>query len=64
MPVKLNCKEDLFSQIDKLYCIFSLIIILQNFSDQILELDIVDHLNGDVFGLFVPGPHLQDGGEV
>ena len=55
---------DLFAKMDNLYRIFSLIPLLENLPDQILELDIVDHLNGDVFGLFVPGPHLKDGGEV
>ena len=51
---------DLFTR----YCIFSLNPFLQNLLDQVLELGIVDRLDGGVFGLLIPGPHLQDGGEV
>ena len=46
------------------YCIFSLNPLLQNLLDQVLELDIADHHDGGVFGLLVPGSHLQDGREV
>ena len=57
---------DLFASTSKhkLNGFYSLSPLLENIPNKVLELVIADQLHGDVFGLLVPGPHLQDGGKV